>query len=88
MMSACSTVQRGHMVVSSQEKGKDIIAIRIVEFNQAMSGREGAQFAAPSPRAPNLAHIVPLATAMFCSTSTPKRGHFYRVNDGDISIES
>jgi hypothetical protein len=35
------------------------------------------------PAPPNLAHT--LAPAMFCSSSTPKRGQFYRVNDGDIS---
>jgi hypothetical protein len=57
-----------------KEKPKNRIAMRTVELNQAMSGREGAQLPPLPPAPPNLAHTVP--TAIFCSTSTPKRGHF------------
>jgi hypothetical protein len=42
----------GNMEFLEGKRKRTRIAMRTVEFNQAMSGREGAQFAAPSPRAP------------------------------------
>jgi hypothetical protein len=56
-----------------------------VELNQAMSGREGAH------RRPFPPHPLTWLTLCHCDVvrdQQQKRGHFYRVNDGDISIES
>jgi hypothetical protein len=59
-----------------KEKQKNRIAMRTVEFNQAMSGREGAQLPPLPPAPPNLAHTVPLR----CSAR-------HQHPKGDISIE-
>ena len=59
--------------------------MRTVEFNQAMSGGKGLNRRPFPPR--------PLTWLTLCHCDVvrdqqQKRGHFYRVNDGDISIES
>jgi hypothetical protein len=48
--------------------------MRTVEFNQAMSGLEGAQFAAPSPRAPHPCSCCAIATLCWTLDTNDKKG--------------
>ena len=56
-----------------KERAKNIIAMRTVEFNQAMSGREGAQSPPLPPAPPNLAHMCHCDVLLDINS---KKGHF------------
>jgi hypothetical protein len=54
------------------KKKKNIFAMRTVEFNQAMSGREGAQLPPLPPRPPTLLILFHCDVLL----NINKRGHF------------